>query len=331
MTDQPGTAGRPVRRFAGCALPLALASVLLALAMFMGQKGASAPNPAVAQAAPAQVAQVVQQAAPAVIVPSSAATSLPNSSLKFPQLTGPVVDQANIIPDDEEARLTQKLLALKQQTNRELQVVTLASLDGNDIADYGYQIGRAWGLGDKAKGNAAILIVAPNERRMRVEVGYELEGTLTDGLSSLIISKVITPKFKAGDLPGGIEDGTDALIAQLQLPADQAAQVAAQANAQQAAAQKAAKDQFNPASLIWIAFIFLFFVLPMLRRMRGGKSYRSSGLGNVIMWSVLDGMTRGGGGGGGGGSWGGGGSSGGSSWGGGGGGGFGGGGASGSW
>ena len=324
MSDQPGTAGRPARRFAGCVIPLALASVLLALAVFMRPVAAPAPRQALVQAG-----QVVQPAGPSVVVPSTAATSLPGSSLKFPALTGPVVDQANVIPDDEEARLTQKLLALKQQTNRELQVVTLASLDGNDIADYGYQLGRAWGLGTKARGNAAILIVAPTERRMRIEIGYELEGTLTDGLSSLIIGKVITPKFKAGDLSGGIEAGTDALIAQLKLPPDQAAQVAAQANAQQAAAQKAARNQFNPASLIWIGFVLLFFILPMMRRMRGGKNYRSSGLGQVVMWSVLDGMTRGGGGGGS--SWGGGGGGGGSSWGGGGGGGFGGGGASGSW
>ncbi len=336
MSDQPGTAGRPARRFAGCVIPLALASVLLVVAVFMGQKGASAPHQTLAQTAPrpamGQVGQVVQPAGPSVIVPSTAATSLPNSSLKFPALTGPIVDQANVIPDDEEARLAQKLLALKQQTNRELQVVTLASLDGNDIADYGYQLGRAWGLGTKARGNAAILIVAPTERRMRIEIGYELEGTLTDGLSSLIIGNVITPRFKAGDLPGGIEAGTDALIAQLQLPPDQAAQVAAQANARQAAAQKAARNQFDPASLIWIGFVLLFFILPMLRRMRGGKNYRSSGLGQIVMWSVLDGMTRGGGGGGS--SWGGGGGGGGgggSSWGGGGGGGFGGGGASGSW
>ena len=328
MSDKPGTAGRSARRFAGCALPLALGATLLALALFLGQRGAFAPPP---RQALVQVGQVVQPAGPAVIVPSTAATSLPNSSLRFPALTGPVVDQANVIPDDEEARLTQKLLALKQQTNRELQVVTLTSLDGNDISDYGYQLGRAWGLGTKDKGNAAILIVAPTERRMRVEVGYELEATLTDGLSSLIIGNVITPRFKAGDLPGGIDAGTDALIAQLRLPADQAAQVAAQANAQQAAAQKAAKNKFNPASLIWIGFVLLFFILPMIRRMHGGKNYRSSGLGNVIMWSVLDGMTRGGGGGGGGSSWGGSGGGGGSSWGGGGGGGFGGGGASGSW
>ena len=325
MSDKPGTAGRSAWRFAGCAVPLALASILLALTVVMRPVPTPAPPP---RQALVQVGQNAQPAGPAIIVPSSAATSLPTSSLKFPQLTGPVVDAANVIPDDEEARLTQKLVALKQQTGRELQVVTLASLDGNDISDYGYQLGRAWGLGTKEKDEAAILIVAPAEHRMRIEVGDGLEGTLTDGLSSLIIGNVITPRFKAGDLPGGIEAGTDALITQLQLPPDQAAQIAAQANVQQAADQKAARSQFNPASLIWIGFVFLFFILPMLRRMRGGKSYRSSGLGNVIMWSVLDGMTRGGGGGGGG-DWGGGGG-GGTSWGGGGGN-FSGGGASGSW
>ena len=325
MSDQPGTAGRPARRFAGCVVPLVLAVVLLAVAVFMRPVAAPAPAP---QQSLVQAGQATQAGGPAVIVPSTAATSLPNSSLKFPALTGPVVDQANVIPADEEARLTQKLLTLKQQTNRELQVVTLASLQGNDIADYGYQLGRAWGLGTKDKNEAAILIVAPGERRMRVEVGYGLEGSLTDGFTSLVIGKIITPRFKANDLPGGIEAGTDALIAQMQLPPDQAAQIAAQANAQQAAAQKASRNQFNPASLIWIGFVVLFFILPMLRRMRGGKNYGSSGLGQVVMWSVLDGMTRGGGGGS---SWGGGGGDGGgSSWGGGGGS-FGGGGASGSW
>ena len=241
----------------------------------------------------------------------------------FPALTGPVVDQANVIPDDAEARLTQKLIALKQQSGRELQVVTLADLQGYDIADYGYQLGRKWGLGSADKNDAAILIVAPNQRRMRIEVGYGLEGTLTDGLSSLIIAKIITPKFKAGDLPGGIEAGTDAIIQQLLLPPDQALKVAAQADAQPAKSQGS-----NAGTVIWLGFFFLFFILPMLRRARGGRAYGGSGLGQVILWSALEGMSRGGGGGSG---WsGGGGGGGGSSWGGGGGS-FGGGGSSGSW
>ncbi len=243
----------------------------------------------------------------------------------FPELTGPVVDQANVIPVDAEARLTQKLLALKQQSGRELQIVTLADLQGYDIADYGYQLGRKWGLGSAAKNDAAILIVAPNQRRMRIEVGYGLEGTLTDGLSSLIISKVITPKFKAGDLPGGIEAGTDAIIQQLMLPPDQAQQIAAQADA-----RPAKRSGINVGTIVWLGFLFLFFILPMLRRARGGRSYGGSGLGQVILWSALDGMSRGGGSSGGGWSGGSDGGGGGSSWGGGGGS-FGGGGSSGSW
>ncbi len=244
----------------------------------------------------------------------------------FPALTGPVVDQANVIPADVEARITGKLTALKTQSQRQLQVVTVASLDGYEVSDYANRLFRNWQLGDKARNDGVMLVVAPAERRMRIEVGYGMEPIITDGLSFLIINKIITPKFKAGDLPGGIETGTDALITQLTLPPEQAAQIAAQANLQQAQARKAAQNKFDPIQLIWIGFVLLFFILPMLRRMRGGKGYRSSGLGQVVMWSVLDGMTRGGGGGGG---WGGGGGGGGG-WGGGGGS-SGGGGASGSW
>ena len=246
----------------------------------------------------------------------------------FPKLTGPVVDAANVIPDDQEARLTQKLIALKQQSNRELQVVTLADLQGYEIADYGYQLGRHWGLGAKDKNDGAILIVAPAERRLRIEVGYGLEATLTDGLSSLIIGNIITPKFKAGDLPGGIEAGTDAIIKQLLLPPEEALKVAAQAQAQ--AAQSARQRGGNPLGFVLIPLLIFLVVLPMLRRRRGGRAYGGSGLGPIILWNVLEGMSRGGGGLGGGGGGFGGGGGGGSSWGGGGGS-FGGGGSSGSW
>ena len=321
MSDQPGTAGRPARRFAGCVIPLALASVLLALAVFMRPVAAPAPRQALAQAG-----QVVQPAGPALASASPATAPATSTTLQFPALTGPVVDQANVIPDDEEARLNEKLISLKAQSQRQLQVVTVASLQDYEISDYSNRLFREWQLGDKSRNDGVMLLIAPAERRMRIEVGYGMEPIITDGFSFLVINKIITPRFKAGDLPAGIEAGTDALIAQLQLPPDQAAQVGAQANVQQAQERKAAQKQFNPASLIWIGFVFLFFILPMLRRMRGGKNYRSSGLGQVVMWSVLEGMTRGGGGGGGG--WGGGGGGGG--WGGGGGS-SGGGGASGSW
>lgn len=237
----------------------------------------------------------------------------------FPELTGPVVDQANILPADVEARLAEKLTALKAQAQRELVVVTLPDLQGYEISDYGYQLGRHWQLGTKEKNEGAMLIIAPKERKVRIEVGYGLEPVLTDGLSSLIINQQIVPRFKAGDMPAGIEMGTDAIIKQLTLPADQAAQIAAKAQQQE-------KPEGVPFGVvIWLIIFFLFFVLPLLRRMGGGRHYRGSGLGPVIVWEVLNAAahaSRGGGGGGwgdGGGSWGGGGGS------------FGGGGASGSW
>ena len=255
----------------------------------------------------------------AILAPVGEARAEPT----FPQLTGRVVDAANVIPPDEEARLTQKLAALEVQSRRQLVVVTLADLQGYDIADYGYQLGRAWGIGEKDKNTGALLIVAPNERKVRIEVGYGLEGTLTDGLSSLIIQQKIVPAFKAGDLPGGIEAGTDAIIQQLTLPPEEAAKVAAQANA---AAARPSAPGVDPGTVFFIVIFVLFFVLPALRRGFSGRRYRGSGLGPLIVFDALSHMNRGGGSG-----WGGGGFGGGGGGFGGGGGSFGGGGSSGSW
>lgn len=236
----------------------------------------------------------------------------------FPALSGRVVDAANIIPDDVEARLNQKLEALETQSQRQLVVATLPSLEGYEISDYGYRLGRAWGLGDKGRNDGAILIIAPADRKLRIEVGYGLEPIVTDGLSSLIINQTIVPRFKADDMPGGIEAGTDALIAQLTLPPEAALKVAAQAGKQGVRA----KQSFFPA-LMWLVFLFFFIILPIIRRSRGGRKF-SGGLGPIIVWDVLNAMSRGGGGGGGWSGGGGGGFSGG-------GGSFGGGGSSGSW
>ncbi len=245
----------------------------------------------------------------------------------FPKLTGRVVDQANLLDPAQEAALTAKLEGLETRTNRQLVVTTLSSLEGYEISDYGYRLGRAWAIGQDGKGesekdNGAILIVAPNERKMRIEVGYGLEPVLTDGLSSSIIRNDITPAFKAGDFPGGINAGVDRIVTQLELPADEAAKVAAEAqnNRQQ-------DEGFPIGAVIFILFLFFFVFLPMMRSMSGGRKHRRGGGGPVIIWGGNDW----GGGGGSGSSWGGGGSS----WGGGGfgggGGGFGGGGASGGW
>src|SRR4051812_39115728 len=98
----------------------------------------------------------------------------------YPQLTGRVVDQAGVIPADEKAQLEQLLAAHEAKTSNQVVVATVASLEGQSIEDYGVGLGRAWGIGQKGKNNGVILLVAPNERKVRIEVGYGLEGELTD-------------------------------------------------------------------------------------------------------------------------------------------------------
>ena len=238
----------------------------------------------------------------------------------FPKLTGRVVDQANLLDPEQEAALTAKLAGLETRTKRQLVVTTLNSLEGYEISDYGYRLGRQWALGQDGKGetekdNGAILIIAPNERKMRIEVGYGLEPVLTDGLSSSIIRNDITPRFKDGDFVGGINAGVDRIVTQLELPADEAAKIA------NAAQESRGRDEGVPfGAIIFVLFLIFFVFLPMFRSMNGGgRKHRRGGMGPVIIWGGGGSSFGGGGGGFGGGGFGGGGGS------------FGGGGASGGW
>lgn len=255
---------------------------------------------------------------------------LPASAQTFPKLAGePVVDAANLLDPAQEAALNAKLKGIQATSGHQVAVATIPDLEGRDIADYGYRLGRAWGLGSKEKDNGVVLIVAPNERRMRIEVGYGLEPVLTDAYSSVIVNMVMIPQFKAGDYPAGIDAGVDAIAQQIQLPPEQAAARAAQAQA--AAQARQSEGGGMPGAFILLIFIGLFVVLPLLRSFGGRRHRRGSGIGEVILWSAINaainsGDNDGGGWGGGGGGFGGGG--GGFS---GGGGSFGGGGASGGW
>jgi len=134
------------------------------------------------------------------------------AALDFPAHTGRVVDDAGVLDAATRAALTEKLAALEARTTNQFVVVTLKSLQGTTIEDFGVQLGRAWKIGQKDKNNGVLLIVAPNERKVRIEVGYGLEGTLTDALSKLIIETKVAPRFRANDIPGGISQGVDAVI-----------------------------------------------------------------------------------------------------------------------
>jgi uncharacterized protein len=133
-------------------------------------------------------------------------------ALTFPQLTGRVVDEAGILNQTVRAELTKKLADLEAKTTDQFVVVTLKSLQGTSIEDFGYQLGRHWGIGQKGNNNGVLLIVAPNERKVRFEVGYGLEGKLTDAVTKLIIEGGIIPRFRANDFPGGIARGVDDIV-----------------------------------------------------------------------------------------------------------------------
>jgi uncharacterized protein len=130
----------------------------------------------------------------------------------FPALTGRVVDQANIIPAESRQAIEAKLTDLDTKSGIQLVVATVTSLDGQEIEPYANELFRVWKLGEKTKNNGVLLLIAPNERRVRIEVGYGLEGTLTDALSQVIIANAITPRFKTRDYAGGITRGVDDII-----------------------------------------------------------------------------------------------------------------------
>jgi uncharacterized protein len=240
----------------------------------------------------------------------------PARALEFPALTGRVIDDANILDPATRAALTDKLADLEAKTTDQLVVVTLKSLQGTSIEEFGVALGRHWQIGQKDKNNGVLLIVAPNERKARIEVGYGLESSLTDAVTRLIIENAV-PRFRANDFAGGITRAVDDIISVLTGDAEEWKQRAAHR-------PDATPDWGSLLIFILIVAVFLIIFFSMARSAAPRRGRRWG------PWIVVPGPSSGGswGGGSGGGSWGGGFSDGGFS---GGGGDFGGGGSSGSW
>jgi uncharacterized protein len=217
---------------------------------------------------------------------------LPAVALDFPTLTGRVVDEAGILDQATQTALTDKLAALEAKTTDQLVVVTLKSLQGTSIEDFGVQLGRRWQIGQKDKNNGVLLIVAPNERKVRIEVGYGLEGTLTDAVSRLIIENAIIPRFRANDFPGGINRGVDDIIQVLTGDAEEWKQRAAKRPDTVSQSPSTQSDSIWP--LIWVVLGIvgvilvcatlagalcqvIFQVLSVLATSGGGSSGSSGG------------------------------------------------------
>lgn len=217
------------------------------------------------------------------------ALASPVAAQNFPQLTGRVVDQAQLLSADQAADLTSKSQALEAQTGRQFVVATVNSLEGRTIEDYGYRLGRNWGIGQKGKDDGVILLVAPNERKVRIETGYGARVFLTDAVSSIIIREAILPRFKAGDMGGGIVAGADEIIKQMSLSPQEAARNANQA--EQAQQQRREESPGVIPVVLWIVVI-LFVIGSMSRRGSRGRRYRRRSSGGISPWVVLWGLNE---------------------------------------
>jgi uncharacterized protein len=172
---------------------------------------------------------------------------------KFPALTGRIVDGAALLSADDKRALEADLKALEEKSTDQLVIYTTRSLQGYPIEDFGYRLGRQWQIGQKGKNNGAILIVAPSDRKVRIEVGRGLEPQLTDLMTKLIIENAILPAFRRNDFAGGIKAGVRDIRDVLLGDAEEVKQ----------RAKKGAKRSPGPSSIMPVAILLLFVLIAL--------------------------------------------------------------------
>lgn len=141
------------------------------------------------------------------------ALAAPAAALEVPYLAGRVNDTAGLLSSDQQAALTAKLKAYEARTGHQVVVLTVPSLDGAPLEDFAIKTFRTWGLGRKGVNDGVLFVISKNDRKLRIEVGSGLEGNVPDATAGRIINDVVVPKFRAGDFPGGVDAGADAIMA----------------------------------------------------------------------------------------------------------------------
>jgi|ERR1051325_1829848 uncharacterized protein len=202
----------------------------------------------------------------------------------FPALSGRIVDQANIISADARRTIEPKLVDLEAKSGIQLVVATVNSLEGQEIEPYANALFRNWKLGEKTKNNGVLLLVAPKEHRVRIEVGYGLEGTLTDALSKVIITNAITPRFKAGDFSDGISRGVDDIITVLTTDASEWEK------------RPALRLDNQPASdpINWVVVLIVIVIVVLLIVSPGFRWFFFNVVLNILLSSAFSGSSSGG-------------------------------------
>ena len=209
------------------------------------------------------------------------------ASAEYPaRPNGPILDAAEVIAPELESGLDAKLRAYSAQTGRAVIIATVLSLDDLPVEDYAQTLAETWDIGGKETEQGVLILVAPNERKIRIHANRGVQERLPDVVLSRIVRDTMTPKFKANDLGGGIASGVDAIIAQLDRdPAD--AQAIVEAAAAKEAAEARGDRQAGPGAVIFWIMMILFFMLMFGRR--GHRGYRRSGIDpGVVLWGLSE-------------------------------------------
>lgn len=240
-----------------------------------------------------------------------------------PRPEGPVYDGADILSAATEAQLDQQLRAYNRDTGRAIIVATVPTTGGESIESYATRLFSTWGIGGAERDMGLLLLIARDDRKMRIEVGYGLHGYFGGIMAGRVIRDTITPRFKEGNFDAGVTDGINAIIAHLANSPEDA--IAIEEAAQAAQAERSSGGGFPVGALIWLGFLFFFFVLPILRGIGKSRKYRAKGKGpwgargkhddidgsgglgtgaaSIILWEIGKAIASSGGSGGGGGGW----------------------------
>jgi uncharacterized protein len=149
---------------------------------------------------------------PSTLLTATLLTAMTAAALDVPYLSGRVNDHAEVLNEGTRKSITERIKAHEDRTGDQIAVLTVPTLEGENIEEYAVKVFESWKLGKKGRDNGVLIIVAPKDRRMRIEVGYGLEGTLTDLAAGRIVRNVMTPRFKARDYNGGIDAGVQAVL-----------------------------------------------------------------------------------------------------------------------
>ncbi|WP_128893113.1 YgcG family protein [Erythrobacter sp. HKB08] len=212
-----------------------------------------------------------------------------------PRPEGPIYDSAEMLSPQAEAELDARLREYNARTGRAIVVATIPSLNGANLEQYATGLFVDWGIGGAERDQGLLLLVARDDRKLRIEVGYGLHPYFGGIMSGRVIRETITPQFKAGNFDAGITQGVDRIIEHLdKSPED--AQAIEEAAAAAEANRTVREGGFPIGALFWFGFLFFFFILPMFRAGRRSRRYRRSGVGDVvgdiILWEVGKGIAR---------------------------------------